>query len=408
MQTLRPGIALVLAALLVGAVVACTSDEPRAATSPTSASSASPTPLASPAPSASPVPRATTPVQSPTPDLERSRAVVDEVIAAVASGDVNTLEALVRYREVPCDGLKDEFGPPFPACEGAELGTPVPAFAAGVCNVVWHRDPRPMLERFVERAGPLFAVLEGPRPSWEYTVWPDIATPDWDYRVEFVSSPVGQKVAAVAVIEDGQLGMLVLGCNPPGIMAALDDPPAVVMRGEAFVEPTPRPEATSTPAEDVTAPRGDRTGLPEIDAVIAAVETGNTAAIRALMRTTPQTCTFGSGLGGAHCEPNEFEGDIVETFSWSSCEGGWFRLDLDKEAESIRCSAVELFAVSAPGQEGGRWAVAYSNGSGGGRVLRIDHGFITGISVLGCSTPEEWAKAHEIVLRGPAWPAEDN
>ncbi|MBT5774402.1 MAG: hypothetical protein HOH95_08495, partial [Dehalococcoidia bacterium] len=152
---------LTLAAITTLAL-ACTSDEPLATPSPsptpTPELTATPT-LLSPTPSPTPT---KTPTASATPvDRTRSLKAVDQVISAVEAGDVDALESLVTYTNVTCKPGTALVAIPYPSC-GSPPSRLVPAFPAGVCAYVWHAKPRPMLEHFVERAGPLFAVIEGP------------------------------------------------------------------------------------------------------------------------------------------------------------------------------------------------------------------------------------------------------
>ena len=151
--------ALAIAAVVAAVLLACTSDTP---TSPTaipsdSATAANVPPALTPTPSATPWPQGVvlTPTPLPTSGLADSRAIIDEVIEAVTTGDVDHLESLIRYQDIACGGDRSgPAGPPYPSCQGAPRSSLVPAFPAGVCHAVWHRDARPMLERFVDRAGP--------------------------------------------------------------------------------------------------------------------------------------------------------------------------------------------------------------------------------------------------------------
>lgn len=87
----------------------------------------------------------------------------------------------------------------------------------------------------------------------------------------------------------------------------------------ATSEPTATAPATATP----TAPTG-RTGIPELDAVIDALRSGDPAAIELLLRFNSVPCTTAFGLGGPpKCGPGESDGDLVDVFLNFGCEGGY-------------------------------------------------------------------------------------
>jgi hypothetical protein len=339
--------------------------------------------------------------------------VVDEVIAAVASGDVDALESLVRYREVPCGGLKDLLGPPFPACEGAELETPVPAFAAGVCNAVWHRDPRPILERFAERSGALVAVIEGPRTSSEYEWWGyEGDRPTWDYRVIFEAAPAGEPVGYVVAIAEGRLDLLQLGCSSPedGLLWWSDPPPAVAMRGPAFVEPPPA--STSVPNPDPNlAPRGGHTGNLLYDRIIDAIASREAAQILTVLRAERMQCTFATAIGGPpRCENEQLEGTVVDAFLLAACEGAWTPADLPATAQTLASRDVDLYAIV--GAEGSDQLILFAYASRDPSVvdtlLYVSNEGVVGYASLGCSEAEDFARWQPVIFRGTAWPAEDN
>lgn len=396
---------LILAAITALAL-ACTSDAPTTpppSPTPTIEVTATP-PTASP--TATPEPPTQTPTTSPA-DRTRSLEAVDLVIAAVEARDVGALETLVRYTRVPCDGEKSFEGPPYPACEGAPFATPVDAFPAGTCGPVWYRDPHPMIERFVERAGPLFAVIESPIQPVEAGVPSKQQLSTGDYRVIFTAAPVGRTVAYVAVLEDQRLTALWFGCGTPsdGLLKRWNPSPALIRQGPAFVTPTPTPEETPVPSPDL-APRGTRTGNAEIDGVIEAMESGDPTVIRALLRTTTAQCTYAPQIGSALCEDGELEATSVDVFLFTACEGFWGRLDADGVAQDLASWNRPLAAVAAPPAAGDWYQLRFASESPdtfGGPVIYIEAGSIIGRGG-GCSTLEEWASWSHIILRGPAWP----
>jgi hypothetical protein len=81
-----------------------------------------------------------------------------------------------------------------------------------------------------------------------------------------------------------------------------------------------------TPAPIKVLPPTTRTGIQEIDDVIAAALAHDLAALRQLIRYTLTGCTKAEGLGGPpKCEPGEAEGTRVEVFPILGSEGGFVR-----------------------------------------------------------------------------------
>ena len=150
----------------------------------------------------------------------------------------------------PVTARNRETGRHTPHARVRRLPPPVDAFPAGVCGPVWHRDPRSMLERFVERAAPLFAVIEGPQQTVDYGVPRSLEVPTGDYRVIFTAEPAGEVVPYIAIVSDRKLSSLKLGCGKPAeaLLSWLDPAPLVVRRGPAFVATSPRSEPTPFPS----------------------------------------------------------------------------------------------------------------------------------------------------------------
>ena len=121
---------------------------------------------------------------------------------------------------------------------------------------------------------------------------------------------------------------------------------------------TGTPTVTLVPA---TLP-ADRTGIPEVDAVVEAVLSHNVGAFRALMRFTAGPCTTAlqSEGGQPPCQPGETEGTTVEFVpgtvavgQLSRCEASYYRRDeIDGMLEASALSDASLFAVyRTPGSE---------------------------------------------------------
>ncbi len=82
--------------------------------------------------------------------------------------------------------------------------------------------------------------------------------------------------------------------------------------------PTATPEPTATP--DVER----RTGDPEVDAIIEAVEERDVAALASMTEYTEIGCTTAMGMGGPpKCEGGDAEGTTYLVLPVSACEGGW-------------------------------------------------------------------------------------
>lgn len=341
-----------------------------------------------------------TPIPTAIPDVARSRETVDAVIAAIAAHDADTFESLLGPRPIDCGGYKER--KPQPACDNAAGGL-VTAFPAGVCSAGWYRDPRPLVERFVERAGPLFAVIEGsPEFSDEGMVAGPL--PSGDFRVIFDTQVAGRSHGYVAVVEAGAITLLELGCSSPedALLRDTQNPPPIARRGEAFSEPTPTPEEVR-PDPD-TAPQGTRTGLANVDRVIEAIESGDPDAFRSVLVATAMQCTHQTAIGSPPpCEPDELEATVIDAFLVVGCEGAWIRADLDERGSRTRSHPLILAFVTAPNREGWHELVFVEDGPELPSLYWVSADGVVGIASA-CSTVEARAERSHVILRGPAWP----
>lgn len=89
-------------------------------------------------------------------------------------------------------------------------------------------------------------------------------------------------------------------------------------------------ESTSTPAPIVSPtplppPEGERrTGSPQLDQVIAAVELRDIAALASLVQYQEIGCTHADGMGGPpKCDHGRTEGEILRVFPGAECHGYW-------------------------------------------------------------------------------------
>ena len=126
----------------------------------------------------------------------------------------------------------------------------------------------------------------------------------------------------------------------------------------ASPQPTESPTPSGTASDD--SPR--RSGLPEVDAIIEAVERRDMAAIAGLVEYQVVGCTHELGMGGPpKCESGQPEGEQVRVFPFSSCEGEWTSTALTTLAPYV-LSARGPYAVVQPTDaaafEMGNWPAA--------------------------------------------------
>ena len=152
---------------------------------------------------------------------------VDAVIGAVLAGDADRLAGRVRMRELPCGPDTPEGFAMAPPCGPGEVeGTPVAIFPAAACEVYWPRDPRPVLQGFVQQAGALYAVVQAPadRPS-------NALFPTSEYLVIFEPGP-GSHVFGLALYLEGESVVAVeAGCRGPRALMHFDGEPLPVVWG---------------------------------------------------------------------------------------------------------------------------------------------------------------------------------
>lgn len=122
-------------------------------------------------------------------------------------------------------------------------------------------------------------------------------------------------------------------------------PAPIVPTAEITLTASPEPTGTASPGAGE--PR--RTGDPQLDAIIEAVEARDVAALARLVVMPTLACTQAEGFGGPpKCEEGIPEGTEVQVFPTAACEGGWTRWGVQ---------AVGQFAHETDGA----WAVARVN-----------------------------------------------
>jgi hypothetical protein len=122
---------------------------------------------------------------------------------------------------------------------------------------------------------------------------------------------------------------LTVGCTTE---AATEPTPEVTSSPAAAIFATVEPTPTFGPAEPLVLPlasapypAGTRTGDPEVDAVIAAFEARDAAALTAQISFYPIPCTDAEGIGGLPCPAGMMAGAPVDVFGYGTCEGGWMK-----------------------------------------------------------------------------------
>ena len=124
--------------------------------------------------------------------------------------------------------------------------------------------------------------------------------------------------------------LILLSACAPAASAEPVAPTAMPMATEEPTEPgfSVAPTAVSTAAEEPKSPGSyplsTRTGIADVDEVLAAVESGDAQALRDLIRFTTVGCTNADGLGGPpKCREGEAEGTPVHVLPFLGPEGSF-------------------------------------------------------------------------------------
>jgi hypothetical protein len=113
--------------------------------------------------------------------------------------------------------------------------------------------------------------------------------------------------------------------------------------------------ACTSPAATETAgyPLDTKTGVSDVDQVLAAVATGNPDDLRAVIQYTNAPCTRKEGLGGPpKCRAGEAEGTVLEVLPYLGSEGSFIRKSEIADWPGI--DATGLYAVFAVGENARR------------------------------------------------------
>jgi hypothetical protein len=107
--------------------------------------------------------------------------------------------------------------------------------------------------------------------------------------------------------------------------------------------------ATSLPATrpaDGSYPLDTKTGIQEVDRVLAAVAGGDAGNLASLIHFTTAPCTTADGLGGPpKCREGEPEGTLVDGLPFISSEGGYIRKEDMTNSNAFNLREDALYAI---------------------------------------------------------------
>ena len=137
-------------------------------------------------------------------------------------------------------------------------------------------------------------------------------------------------------------------------------------------------------------PLSTRTGIADIDAVIAAVESGDPQQLRDLFRFTSIACTNADGLGGPpKCREGEAEGTLVDVLPFLGSEGSFLHKENISNFPGVNVVGVSAAykvseaAYSEEAYPAGEYAVLFKGAENQtdivfqirGGIVRIDYVF---------------------------------
>lgn len=116
----------------------------------------------------------------------------------------------------------------------------------------------------------------------------------------------------------------------------------------ASIAPTAALTVTEEPKSADYHPLSIRTGIADVDAVLAAVESGDAQALRDLVRFTTIGCVKTDGMGGPpKCQDGEAEGTLVHVLPFMGIEGSFvYESDLPNLLFSDVLGIYAVYAVS--------------------------------------------------------------
>lgn len=158
--------------------------------------------------------------------------------------------------------------------------------------------------------------------------------------------------------------------------------------------------APATPTEDPNSqtdyPLDTKTGIQDIDPVLAAVASGDQEQLRAHIHYTTAPCTTAEGFGGPpKCSEGEAEGTLLEVMPVLGSEGGFFRSSEINTWTGIDATAIyAIYRVdqTVPVEQyypSGEYAVMYISRENPSAVsLRVVDGGIVRVDYILDTSPE--------------------
>ena len=174
------------------------------------------------------------------------------------------------------------------------------------------------------------------------------------------------------------MAVAVIGLALGGVACGDDDQDKVTptIGAEGRIAPTsgtePSPPSLSTP----TPSSGRRTGIPEVDAVVAAVESDDSDHVGSLLRYMPVPCEPPGSAGLAICRTGQEEGTPVDLFPLEGCErslvGREEISDSDLTGSGFGASILhEVYTAPAGFEPPARYLAVFSTASVSGRGLAM-------------------------------------
>ncbi|MCI0777299.1 MAG: hypothetical protein J4N95_03895 [Chloroflexi bacterium] len=174
-------------------------------------------------------------------------------------------------------------------------------------------------------------------------------------------------------------------------------------------QPTAEPTQTILPtATDV--PSGALTGIPELDAVLGALFSGDEDAIRSLVRFTPTACEKQpAGLGSPpQCLGDEPDGTFVDVYLHGYCEGVYIRPeDMAVRYLSLATPGASIYAVYRHPEQlwpPGEFVAVYTDSLAEPAPVNVRSVFITDGRIVGSfsgcgGTPEDYIASWKLDQR---------
>ncbi len=162
---------------------------------------------------------------------------------------------------------------------------------------------------------------------------------------------------------------------------------------------------TSAPPAATATPPAGLTAIPEVDAVIEAVSSGDPEALRPLIRYSKIGCVAELvGIGSPpKCDPGEAVGTLVDVLPAAQCEGYYVRLtEIDSLLAFETAPGRRLYAVfrmAGASSPAGKYVIVFSqvrSGRDTAAEIVVDGGGVSGVN-HGCGeSPEETVRLQQL------------